>query len=245
MRQISFKFFLLALVIMNFGLCCDRKEDLLIGIDPRHLIAHRGYWNKPGGVQNSIQSYVDAIAAGFYGAETDVRQTKDGVLVLAHDDTYNQLRIREVNYSRLTGIPTLADLLRIIKKHPMFKLIIEIKEAKIDDVVSLLDEMNIDISSQIIFFSLSQGYCTQLIDFNRGFNVAYLNGDLTPVELKGNGYTGMAYDYKLYDNTDLLIQAKKLGLSTYAWTVNSIESAVELIRGGCDFIITDSLFQSN
>lgn len=241
MKYSFFKFVLLVLIISNtlYIAGCEKSEESLYNIPPDRIIAHRGYHHKHGGVENSIQSFVDAIEAGFYGAETDVRQTKDGILVLSHDENYNKKVIKDSEYNDIKSIPTLTELLNIIKTAHDFKLIIEIKDARIEDVIALMDSMHIDINSQIIFFSFSQTYCSDLIALDRQLNVAYLNGDLSPNELKDSGYSGMAFHYSLYKNSPLIEEAKGLGLTTYAWTVNNPRTGQELIEQGCDFIITD------
>lgn len=47
------------------------------------MIGHRGYSAKH--VDNTAESFIAAAKHGSHGVETDVRVTKDGVLVLSHD----------------------------------------------------------------------------------------------------------------------------------------------------------------
>ena len=79
-----------------------------------------------------------------------------------------------------------------------------------------------------------------MIEMERGLNVAYLNGNLSPQELYEFGYGGMAYEYSIYLKNPVIIEdAKGLGLDIYAWTVNSTESMHRLKEIGCKYIITD------
>ena len=56
----------------------------LINRETVMICAHRGFTrNAP---ENSLQAVLDAIEAGFEVVEIDVRHTKDGGLVLMHDD---------------------------------------------------------------------------------------------------------------------------------------------------------------
>lgn len=207
--------------------------------NPPLIIAHRGYWNREGGKQNDLESYKAAIEAGFAGAETDVRQTKDGVLVLAHDDIYEQKIISQSNYIELRGITTLEELLNLVKTAPKFKLIIEIKNADCTEVIKLIDEIGVDYS-QLIFFDSYQLSCLQLIEMKRELKVAYLSGDLSPQELFQMGYRGMAYNYSKYLNGSTIVsEAKNLDLDIHAWTVNSRKAMDQLIDLGCQYIITD------
>ena len=51
--------------------------------------AHRGLWNaqRP---ENSLSAFRSAVDAG-YGIELDVHRTKDGVLVVHHDDNLKRV----------------------------------------------------------------------------------------------------------------------------------------------------------
>ena len=54
-------------------------------------VAHRGLFNNEKGIpENSIPAFKLASENG-YGIETDVQMTKDGVLVVFHDDTLNRM----------------------------------------------------------------------------------------------------------------------------------------------------------
>ena len=68
---------------------CIYKQVNSNNLPKNQVVAHRGYWNREGGTQNDLQSYKETIALGVFGAETDVRMTRDSVLVLCHDPYYN------------------------------------------------------------------------------------------------------------------------------------------------------------
>ena len=48
------------------------------------LLGHRGYSDQYS--ENTMLAFSKAIESGFDGIETDVHKTKDGVLVLCHDE---------------------------------------------------------------------------------------------------------------------------------------------------------------
>ena len=52
------------------------------------IYAHRGWQTVP---ENSLESFKLVKENGYYGFETDVRFTKDGVAVLSHDQTINRI----------------------------------------------------------------------------------------------------------------------------------------------------------
>ena len=72
------------------------------------FIAHRGYSGKY--LQNTEEAFLKAVEYGFGGIETDVRITKDGVLVVNHDDEAHyadgtDMVIAEHTYEELISKP--------------------------------------------------------------------------------------------------------------------------------------------
>ena len=79
-----------------------------------HDYAHRGlYDNKRGIPENSLAAFERAIRAG-YGIELDVRETRDHVLVVHHDET---LERSCGDPRRVCDVP-LAELKRDMLDHP-------------------------------------------------------------------------------------------------------------------------------
>ncbi|MBY0553540.1 glycerophosphodiester phosphodiesterase [bacterium] len=104
------------------------------------LQAHRGYWVK-GLQQNSLQSVQQAFEQKYQISEFDVRMTSDGVVVMFHDDSFQDLVLSKTTFYALNeAIPVtpLEELFKWLVKVPDFKLNIEIKSRKI--VNSLLEK---------------------------------------------------------------------------------------------------------
>ena len=80
------------------------KRDIapLMGVD----YAHRGYWttNDPGEEnrpENSLAGFRAAVEHG-YGIELDVHRTRDGALVVHHDDSLKRLTGVDIRIARST-----------------------------------------------------------------------------------------------------------------------------------------------
>ena len=58
------------------------------------LLGHRGYSDQYS--ENTMLAFSKAIESGFDGIETDVHKTKDGVLVLCHDEKINRTVMEKV-----------------------------------------------------------------------------------------------------------------------------------------------------
>ena len=70
--------------------------------------------------------------------------------------------------------------------------------------------------------------------------VAYLEGDLSPEEVKAAGCTGLDYHYRVFQkNPDWVKKAHDLGLTVNVWTVDKEEVMKEMIGQGVDFITTN------
>ena len=77
---------------------------------PVAMIAHRGYSH--AFVENTQQAFIGAAKNGSAGVETDVRISKDGVLVLMHDSVAcyadgTRLCVAEHSYAELAAKPLL------------------------------------------------------------------------------------------------------------------------------------------
>lgn len=115
---------------------------------PCVLFAHRGLHGK-GIPENSIAAFKKAREKG-YGAELDVRFTKDKKLVVFHDDDLNRMcgadiKVKDADYKDLDGyrlsgtdegIPLLSDALKALQGMPV---ICEIK-ADVNDPAAQICE---------------------------------------------------------------------------------------------------------
>lgn len=222
---------------------------------PTKIIAHRGYWRIPDFPQNSLASLQRALDLGIYGSELDVWITADGVVVLNHDPTINGINLensvyQDLKHIRLSNgesIPLLEDCIKIVKSGEGTKLIIEIKphsntvneNRAVDAVLEIVEKNN--AKNLVDYISFSQNICRKLIAENPKNRVAYLNGNIAPTMLKEQGYWGLDYSSGvLKANTNWVMSAKNLELTTNVWTVNSTADFEYFITMGVDFITTDA-----
>lgn len=218
------------------------------------VIAHRGFWKTSGASQNSITSLLKADSIGCYGSEFDVWIAKDNKLVVNHDPVY---KMRPMEYSKgdaLTGlklsngenIPSLEQYLEAGKKCNT-RLILELKEhsnkkRETKAVIGILDmvkKIGLEKRMEYITFSLHA-----LKEFIRlapaGTPIYYLNGELSPQELKELGASGLDYHTGVIKKHPKWIQeAHDLGMKVNVWTVDDTEDMKWLIEHGVDFITTN------
>ena len=89
------------------------------------ILGHRGYSSKH--LENSLESFRAALAAGMDGFELDAQPTADGVSMILHDDTVDRTalgsgvlrRMKAADLPKLRNgepLPTLADALALPAK---------------------------------------------------------------------------------------------------------------------------------
>ena len=223
----------------------DEKEAYLLSQD--YVIAHRGVWNKEDAPENSRNSFIKALAMRIYGVEFDVRQTKDGKLVIYHDAVFKDMSIENSTYEELCTsklsngetVPLLEDYLYIRKyTETTVKLIIDIKSCTITDLVSMIDEF--DLQNDVIYITFTKSYCQQLTAFGFGKNTYYSSNNITPTEIKGLGFGGVCYKYTLLDSKPgVLDEANSLNIKIMAWTVNDADIIRDYSTKGV-YVITDN-----
>ena len=96
------------------------------------------------------------------------------------------------------------------------------------------------MQDQVEFISFSMNICKAILRLMPTAKVSYLDGNVSPQELKTLGLTGLDYDYKILEKKpEWVSQAKELGLTTNAWTVNDQKDMEILIGMGVDYITTN------
>lgn len=127
------------------------------------MFAHRGYHNAEKGIpENSMAAFRAAIARG-YGIELDVHLTKDGQVVVFHDDTLERvcgcagviddMTLAELRTCRLSGTS---------EQIPLFKDVLEL----VDGQVPLLIELKLPVHSYVL--------CEKVYTLLRNYSGAYL-----------------------------------------------------------------------
>lgn len=122
------------------------------------IMVHRGA--SAFAPENTLEAYAAAMDHGADGVEIDIRRTKDGVLVLFHDDTVDRMlegsgRVRDLSHEELaampfrrpfgparrrTRVPTLAAFLELARQRAML-IHLDVKEPGLQDEIGrMLDE---------------------------------------------------------------------------------------------------------
>ena len=221
-------------------------------------MAHRGL--SADAPENTLYAFSGAIDAGADYIELDVQQTKDGVLVVMHDQnlrrtTGRNQNIWEVNYADIQDldagswfdpayanarIPTLEETLQFVDKRA--KLNIEIKPT-----AHTTDTLEADVAALITQYGYAD-FCVVT-----SFSYAALKAIKTVNPNIPTGYVmsvayGQFYDLqyadafslnKVFVTNQVVNAAHQAGKEVYAWTVNSVSEVRSLCNLRVDGIITD------
>ncbi|MCQ2484940.1 MAG: hypothetical protein MJ168_06365 [Clostridia bacterium] len=220
------------------------------------MIAHRGYSGKYLG--NTEQAFLKAVDNKSGGAETDIRMTKDGVLVCNHNETAvfkdgSELEIASHTFAELTAQPLMNNktdddvyicplrrYLEIMRDNNMIcfvELKGEFTDGQIADVFNLVGEVY-DLSKCIL----------QSFDFDNLVKIHKQIPDLPVMYTYGKSERNYerCFDYGFSIDVDQYVVTEKMiaefherNLEIGVWTVNEADR-LEYIRSlGVDYIESD------
>jgi glycerophosphoryl diester phosphodiesterase len=204
--------------------------------------------------ENTIAAIAAGLAAKADWIEFDVRRTQDGHIVLVHDRTTRRVATKRVainksamselqalEMKRGASIPTLEEALEIIGKKA--KVNIEIKSPDcVPQVVELVQKYIKDgyPASHFLISSFSPAVLRAAYQLDK--KIPYSLLQIWPVRfrwLRSVKLSAVGF-YHISALTPFIIAlAKRKGLYTYAYTVNSVEEAKGLKRLGLDGIVTN------
>ncbi len=226
------------------------------------IFAHRGASGYAP--ENTLEAFRLAMEQGADGMELDVHLTKDGEVVVIHDETLDRTsnghgNVRDYTLEELkkfsfhnhmekyqgVQIPTLKEALNLVKNSCM-KVNIELKtgiywyegiEEKTMDIVKTMG-----MEDRVIYSSFNHYSIQKVLEQNSDAETAYLFSDV-PLNMekyaKDTGVKGLhpaVYHLKM---ADFLETYMKSGLKVRVWTVNNKEDMKMFIDAGVDAIITN------
>lgn len=214
--------------------------------------------------ENTLEAFLMAVQMGADGVELDVQLSKDGELVVIHDETlertsgvkgnvrdFTLAQLKELNVSVAypnaapTRIPTLEEALAALRDTDL-KINIECKtgiffypklEAK---TVRLVKEMG--MLKRVWFSSFNHQSVMKIKKLcpkaKTGFLLADVNVDAVSYARK-NGVGALHPALYHMQDERLLARCHKKGIKVHVWTVNEKGDMERCARAGVDAIITN------
>jgi len=226
------------------------------------IIGHRG--GVAGYPENTLAAFKKAVELGADGVEFDVHLTKDGEIVVIHDESIE----RTMNGSGLVKDHTLAEL-RAMNVGEFFSR--DFKEQKIPtlrevlEVVKDLEIINIELKNYLVYPNFEEKVLKLVNEFEirdkviiSSFNHYSLEkikkiqptietGALMVAKIINpadyvfkRGFDTLHMNFLTVDQ-EIIEKAHFMGLKICAYTVNYSESAADLLEKGVDMIITDDI----
>lgn len=178
-------------------------------------------------------SFKSALEFGVPKVECDIRKTKDGKIVVFHDDSLDRTtngkgklnsftfeEIQKLDAGNGEKIPTIEDLLSLVKKFKGSKLFIEFKEGNCEkEVVELVEKMEMKQNVNMISFHFEILEKIKQIDnsievgllLQSPLNLSTITDDFVKI---GGSNVGMGFTVLNKECADL-IKSKKLMLWTW------------------------------
>lgn len=226
------------------------------------IFAHRGA--SAYAPENTVEAFALAMEQGADGIELDVQMTKDGQVVVIHDETIDRVSdgtgaVRDYTLEELKKfhfsnhmenyenavIPTLKEVLDLIKSSNML-LNIELKTGIYwypnleEKTMELVKEAGME--DRVIYSSFNHYSIKKILELNPHAECAFLYSDVilnVDKYAKNAGVCGLhpaVYHLKM---AEFLKEYQESGLKVRVWTVNKKEDMEKFIRADLEAVITN------
>ena len=232
----------------------NEKQNIL-------MVAHRGVSGLER--ENTCPAFLVAGAKSYYGIETDVHVTKDGEIIVFHDDDLKRLLgidkkveectfeyLRSLNLSNFSGevqkslfLPTLQEYIDICKRYnkvAVLELKNPMQKQYIVKIVNIIKEF--DMFENTIFISFAGENLVELKSEYPNAKAQFLFCDATTENLQFMKKYGLDADMYFGNLTkEYAKQLKENGIKINCWTVDNLQDAKNLALLGVDFITSNIL----
>lgn len=226
------------------------------------IYAHRG--NSSVYPENTMSAFRSAVDLGVHGIETDVHMTKDGILVITHDEEISRVSdgkgmVKDLTYKELLQqdfglwkgeafkgekIPTLSELLDLLKDKETI-LNIEIKMGFLlypgieEKLLEILDERG--FLPRVIFSSFNHYSLAKLKELNPEAKVAplYQSGLYRPYDYALTFGADYIHPYYMALDRTIVEESHRKNIKVNLWTVNDSSQVAYYKDLGVDGLITD------
>lgn len=238
------------------------STEPIFGDNTRKFVAHRGYSN--GAPENTVPAFELAGENGFWGIETDIQESADGVFMCMHDEdldrttdaggaisdyTYDALMNfnvtsgTNVQYYEELKIPTMVEFLNTCVIYDCVP-VIEIKSIK-----------NYDAFLETIYTSGLGNRCIITGGIEDLLQIRNRNNTipLMPIGYSNKEYTyyidivsqltenrGILYNYPVVD-ANVVNKLHEMGIYCGVWSLDTAEGAELYLSYGVDFVVTNEI----
>ena len=226
--------------------------------------AHRGAggWDKQYAPENTMPAFRKAVEMGTDGIELDVQFSRDGEIVICHDETidrtsdregavraYTLEELKKFNFCSVhpefgfVPIPTLREFLEFMKAND-FLLNIELKTGAYDypgiEAATSAMVREYGLQDRVLYSSFSVGSLRKLRAVDRTARIAILcSSDFVLLEDIRALDACAIHPWEQIATAERIQKWHDWGLTVNTWTVDNHDRMKQLIALGVDGIITD------
>lgn len=223
--------------------------------------AHRG--SSGFAPENTMPAFEVAKELDVDGIELDVQMTKDGELVVIHDETINRTsdgkgyvkdftleQLRKFNFAKnkpgfgFVTIPTLREVYELFQDTD-YVINVELKTSVIPyDLEEKVHELTVEMGMEdrVIYSSFGHASVLKMQRYVTKEQTAFLfcDGWLDVASYgAGHGVAAMHPDMTYLELEKMVRECHEMGMKVHVWTVNEEEDALLLRDMGVDAIITN------
>lgn len=224
--------------------------------------AHRGAsGSRP---ENTISAFKKAIKDGADGIELDIQLTKDGEIVVCHDETVDRTsdgtgyvkdftlrELKKLNFNKThpetarAAIPTMREVFDLIKPTAL-TINIELKTGVFDyegieqKIIGLTHEAG--MQDRVIYSSFNHYTIKRIQALDKDAKTAFLYADGAldmPEYGEKNGVKALHPDYSCLRYPEFMEKCRAKGLDVNVWTVNTAKQMKKCAEAGVHAIITN------
>lgn len=214
--------------------------------------------------ENTMEAFSEAVRRGADGIELDVQLTKDGEIVVIHDEKLGRVsngsgwvkdhtlkELRKLNFNKTfpeqgaARIPTLKEVYELMGKEGMLvnvelKTSIVFYEGLTDKVLELSARMGME--DKVLYSSFNHYTLLEMKQKNPAIRTGMLFEDGivdAPVYASRLGVDAIHPIYAHLQHPGFLRQCREENLPLHVWTVNTKERFLEMQKAGVDAVITN------
>ncbi len=216
--------------------------------------------------ENTMISFKEAARVGADGIELDIQMTKDGVIVIIHDETvkrttngknkgwvkdYTLKEIKKMDVSYkfkdkygICEIPTLEELFVWAKSNQLL-INVEFKTGLVsykgieEKTLKMINDYRLE--ERIVLSSFNHSTLVKCRQLSSSIDLAilYMEGLYEPWNYAKRLHTNGIHPYHQTINKEIVDESKRNGIAVRPFTINDEQKMKQFIDFGCSAIITD------
>jgi glycerophosphoryl diester phosphodiesterase len=219
---------------------CAGKDEMFLKVGHRGARAYE--------VENTLESFRKAIELGVNAIELDVREAKDGTLVISHDDNLKKvfgkdIQIKEATLKELKkasedAIPTFDEALRFADRK-IEKILVELKEAGSEKKALEVIKKE-KLTDRVILVSFHEEALMKVRTLDKGIETGLIYArHKNPVDAALKLDAQYLLPLYRFTHTKNVENAHKHNLKVIVWTINTEEEVRKYLAKGVDGIASD------